>query len=110
MSTSKIVRHTSKEMKKMKSETDWKMVKRLDKAGIEPEMSHPNDAEVTDEEFAVAMSKRGAGRPKKTSPKEHINLRVDADILAALRATGKGWQTRVNKALREYVRSHVRSA
>ena len=110
MSTSKIVRYTAKEMKKLKSETDWEMVKRLDKAGIEPDMSHPNDAEVTDEEFAVAMSKRGAGRPKKTSPKEHINLRVDADTLAAFRATGKGWQTRMNKALREYVRSHVRLA
>ena len=31
-------------------------------------------------------------------------MRVDADVLDALRATGPGWQTRVNGLLREAVR------
>ncbi|WP_081699791.1 BrnA antitoxin family protein [Candidatus Symbiobacter mobilis] len=31
---------------------------------------------------------------------EPIALRLDADVLAALRATGDGWQTRINDMLR----------
>ena len=33
-------------------------------------------------------------------------IRFDADVLAALKATGPGWQTLVNTAMREWVRSH----
>ncbi|PUE52345.1 hypothetical protein B9Z49_00460 [Limnohabitans sp. 2KL-51] len=32
-----------------------------------------------------------------------LNMRVDADVLEAFKATGQGWQTRVNAALREAV-------
>lgn len=42
-------------------------------------------------------------RGKQKSPtKELISLRVDRDILAAYRATGPGWQKRMNDALRAY--------
>jgi uncharacterized protein (DUF4415 family) len=44
--------------------------------------------------------KRGRGRPKLEAPKEAIKLRLDADVLAAYRATGDGWQTRINSDLR----------
>ncbi|MFT7723948.1 MAG: BrnA antitoxin family protein [Roseateles sp.] len=40
------------------------------------------------------------GRPKATVTKEPVKLRLDRDVLAALRATGDGWQTRVNDVLR----------
>ena len=40
------------------------------------------------------------GRPKLASPKEAVKLRLDADVLAALRASGEGWQTRINDTLR----------
>ena len=40
------------------------------------------------------------GRPKSASTKEPVKLRLDADVLAALRATGEGWQTRINDTLR----------
>lgn len=40
------------------------------------------------------------GRPKAATTKEPVKLRLDADVLAALRATGEGWQTRINDALR----------
>jgi len=33
-------------------------------------------------------------------------LRFDADVLAAMKATGKGWQTRINDVVREWVKSH----
>lgn len=34
------------------------------------------------------------------------DCRFDAEVLAAFRATGKGWQTRMNEALRDWLRSH----
>lgn len=40
------------------------------------------------------------GRPKAASTKEPVKIRLDADVLAALRATGDGWQTRINDTLR----------
>ena len=45
--------------------------------------------------------KRGRGRPKLEAPKEAIKLRLDADVLAAYRATGDGWQTKINSDLRK---------
>lgn len=41
------------------------------------------------------------GRPPSASPKVPVKLRLDPDVLAVLRATGAGWQTRVNAILRE---------
>ena len=35
-----------------------------------------------------------------TVTKEPVKLRLDPDVLAALRATGDGWQTRINDMLR----------
>lgn len=45
------------------------------------------------------------GRPKAAAPKVALTIRYDADIVAAFRATGKGWQTRMNDALREWLAS-----
>ena len=40
------------------------------------------------------------GRPKAVATKEPVKIRLDADVLLALRATGDGWQTRINDTLR----------
>jgi len=37
---------------------------------------------------------------------EQITLRIDADVLAWFRAGGNKYQTRINAALREYIRKH----
>lgn len=44
---------------------------------------------------------RKRGRPKLENPKEAIKLRIDADVLAAYRKTGDGWQTKINEDLRK---------
>jgi len=47
---------------------------------------------------------RKRGRPvgtTKADAKVAVKLRLDPDVLVVLRATGAGWQTRVNKILRE---------
>lgn len=41
------------------------------------------------------------GRPAKAAPKEAVNIRLDPDVLAYFRATGPGWQSRINEALRK---------
>ncbi|MFA5663598.1 BrnA antitoxin family protein [Castellaniella sp.] len=46
---------------------------------------------------------RSRGRPVGSTQavrKEAVKLRLDADVLAALRASGDGWQTRINDTLR----------
>ena len=40
--------------------------------------------------------------------KESLTIRIDADILAWLRAQGKGYQTRINAMLREAVARQIR--
>lgn len=45
---------------------------------------------------------------KQPSPaKVSTTVRFDQDVLEAFRATGKGWQTRMNAALKEWLREHV---
>ena len=46
------------------------------------------------------------GRPPKANPKEQVSVRYDSDIVAAFRATGDGWQTRMNDALRTFLSEH----
>jgi uncharacterized protein (DUF4415 family) len=43
------------------------------------------------------------GRPPVPLKRPTLNMRVDADVLEALKASGKGWQTRVNTILRQAV-------
>jgi uncharacterized protein (DUF4415 family) len=49
------------------------------------------------------------GRKQTSSQyaKTQIALRVDNGVLAAFRATGKGWQTRMNDALKEWLKEHT---
>jgi len=49
----------------------------------------------------IAARKRGRPRGSvQATTKEAVKLRLDADVLAALRSTGDGWQTRINETLR----------
>jgi uncharacterized protein (DUF4415 family) len=67
----------------------------------------PDDApELTEEWFETAEIWHGdklirPGRPKKAAPKEAVNIRLDPDVLAHYRATGPGWQSRINEDLRK---------
>jgi len=55
---------------------------------------------------AVEALRRYQGQrgPQKSPTKVMITLRVDRDVVAAYRATGAGWQTRANEALRVYAK------
>lgn len=45
--------------------------------------------------------RRSRGRPAVERPKQQISLRLDPDVIEAFKATGKGWQARINEALRK---------
>ena len=72
----------------------------------------PDDApELTDGFFVEADEYVGTklvrrGRPKAVSTKLALTVRYDADVVEAFRATGKGWQTRMNAALRDWLKTH----
>ena len=60
---------------------------------------------LTDKFFDRAEIRHGdtvirRGRPPLPNPKQAVKLRLDADVLAAYRKTGAGWQTRINADLR----------
>ena len=69
--------------------------------------------EITDEEWARARPfkevfpelyeswKRGPGRPKADAPKVHVGFRLAADVVSGIKATGRGYNARVEKVLRE---------
>ena len=63
---------------------------------------HVGERVVTQKEGVQAMQamvKASRGRPKADQHKTPVTLRVDADVLARWRASGKGWQTRAAQAL-----------
>jgi len=67
--------------------------------------------EWTDEMFAEGNEYIGGklirrGRPRSSAPKEAINIRLSADVLERFRATGQGWQTRIDAALKQWLVEH----
>lgn len=53
-----------------------------------------------------AVTRRRAGRPAGSGTKEQVAIRVDREVLAAFRAAGPGWQTRMNEALKDWLKTH----
>ena len=73
--------------------------------------------QATQEQFAgvhtPAQITARRGRPigsTKADSKQAVKLRFDPDVLAALRATGRGWQTRVNDVMREWVKTNLKGS
>ena len=60
--------------------------------------------EITVFDMARMQPLRRPGRPKAERPKVPVTMRMDADVLDAIKASGAGWQTRVNEVLRDAVR------
>ncbi len=81
-----------------------------------PVIFDDDNPEWTEEDFAraragedvlpplfVAALKRARGRPRGSTPsqKQPGTLRLDRDAIDRLKATGPGWQTRINEAVRK---------
>ena len=47
------------------------------------------------------------GRPLGSGSKAQVTLRLDVEVVEKFRASGDGWQTRINDVLKSWVRSHA---
>lgn len=76
------------------------------------DLTDPDNPEWTKDDFAKAAGPESLSTleqaafprtrgPQKTPKKEPISLRVDTDVLMRYRATGPGWQGRMNTVLRK---------
>jgi len=64
--------------------------------------SKPVTITLVSDEQDRARQKR-MGRPPSANPKRATTIRLSPDVIDAFRATGKGWQTRIDAVLREAV-------
>lgn len=89
------------------------------KKHINPELADKDNPELTAEEIRsmrpaaevlppelvsiLPKRKRGERGPQKTPVKQQVTLRLDAAVLAFFKTKGRGWQTRINDALKNVV-------
>ena len=63
--------------------------------------------ELTPEQLAIAVKVRQIRKKMYRPVKIPVKINYDADVLEWFRSFGKGYQTRMNDALREYMLSHL---
>ena len=68
-------------------------------------MSDPDSRPYTDEEWEAVKPLIRRGRPPAENPKVHTGLRLDAEVVDAFKAGGRGWQTRINEALKDWLKT-----
>ncbi|MFC4275281.1 BrnA antitoxin family protein [Achromobacter aloeverae] len=67
----------------------------------------PDTYELSEADF---KQMKRAGRPRAERPKIQLTVRYDQDVVDAFRAEGPGWQSRMNDALREWLKEHKQAA
>jgi len=67
----------------------------------------PDAQPMTDQEWLQAQPSVRRGRPLGSGTKTQVTLRLDTDVLESFKATGTGWQTRINEALKSWRKEHV---
>ena len=95
------------------SKTDWNRVRResakdaliAHKRGDGP--YDPNDEKATEKYLSQAIIRRPGERgPQKAPTKVRVSLRLSREVVEYFRATGDGWQTRMDGELLEMVHKH----
>lgn len=61
--------------------------------------------EVLPSELLSVLPKRGRGK-QRAPTKRQITLRISPDIVEYFKSEGKGWQTKMEQAMREYMDTH----
>lgn len=56
---------------------------------------------------ASLREKLGVRGPQKAPTKERITIRLSREVVERFRESGEGWQTRVDAALRDWLKSHT---
>lgn len=69
-------------------------------------LSDPDTIPYTDAEWEAAKPTIRRGRPPAAVTKERITIRLSRDVVEQFRATGDGWQTRMDAALKDWLKTH----
>jgi uncharacterized protein (DUF4415 family) len=69
-------------------------------------LADPDSRPYTDAEWAGATPLLRRGRPPAAVTKDRITIRLSRDVLEEFRASGAGWQTRVDAALKDWLKLH----
>jgi uncharacterized protein (DUF4415 family) len=81
----------------------------------DPELADPENPEWTEAMVRQSVRFTGLpaslqtklrGRPKATVTKERITIRLSREVVEQFRASGDGWQTRVDAALKDWLKTH----
>ena len=70
-------------------------------------LSDANSLPFSDAEWLQVKPLVRRGRPLGSGSKAQITLRLDVEVVEKFRASGDGWQTRINDVLKSWVRSHA---
>jgi|GEM_PF-116404 len=62
---------------------------------------------LTDAQWEEVKPTLRRGRPPVTQKKVPISIRFDPEVLEGMKSTGRGWQTRVNMVMREWIMTHA---
>ena len=72
--------------------------------GFDPDTAPDLSKDGWPEKFARAPVRRG--RPSKALPKVSTTIRLSQEVVDHFRAGGRGWQTRIDNALRDWIKRH----
>ena len=86
------------------TQSDFDLIRHNSVAGVEP--ADDEDSPDASALMRAEVAKRRAGRPAGSGSKEQVAIRFDREVIAAFRAAGPGWQTRMNAALRDWLKTH----
>ena len=70
-------------------------------------ISDLDGAPLTDAQWEQVKPLVRRGRPLGSGTETQVTLRLDVDVVEKFRATGDGWQTRINDALKSWVKRHA---
>jgi uncharacterized protein (DUF4415 family) len=85
--------------------------KEEDKAITAAAKDDPDAQPLTSKQLKAMVPMRSLrGRPKSDSKKLLISVRYSPEVVAYFKATGEGWQSRMDSVLREYVERQSRRA
>jgi len=77
----------------------------------EEDLHHMRSAdEVLPPELAKALRKRGERGKQKKPTKVSVTLRYSREVIQYFKATGGGWQRRMDEALKEWITKHPHAA
>lgn len=94
---SSISRHSANDQKHLEDQSNWGAFDAMTEEELEAKIATDEEAEIEWGPFQVGLPK-GIGQPKK-----QLTVRLDTDVIDFFKSRGKGYQTRMNAVLRQFM-------